>query len=272
LSVVLSLGLAAVLVVWLFVRAGPRPSKVAELLAQPGPAALLLIILASAAHMGFGALKWYLVMRRTESSAAERVGLVGCFYTTCLGALLSQLLPVHVATTLVRGLSTRTRTESSWRGATSSLYEQAFDVVMLPAFAVPSVLALVYSMSFATWIGIALISFGFSIAGVVGLLRFAATTPRRLGWRPVESLMRMAREASERGLFEKRFAVLLIGLSLARYLSMLTRSLVFVSAIGLPVPSFQIVLAFTIVQAACLFTGDSSTKAWLFSSFQPFFC
>jgi uncharacterized membrane protein YbhN (UPF0104 family) len=216
------------------------------------------------------AWKWQIVlhaMKRDEHDALSFRFLYNC---TALAAFLSQFMTVYLSSILVRTWALKRGAGVNPRyAATSSLFEQTFDVVALVVMVVPVLLVWTLGGTFGTWLIVALLAI---CAGALSLKLFrwaltSATLLRHLGPRFL-SLSAMVEQSAASTLLEMSCMLRLYALSIIRYGTMLVRVPILVGAFGLPLAIKDSVPAFTIVQAtqiAAFTPGQLGIREWTWS-------
>lgn len=270
----LALLLAAALLVTLVRASGVSATELWALLRRPTAAYLIAIVLTSLVHMGCSALKWRAVMRRVAPAESEAAGLRFFFFYSCLGGGLAQFLTVHASSLLVRGLATRLHHRVPFsRGAATSIYEQAFDVVVLVVVGLTTAAALALGWGLGSWLGLVAASL---VAAALGLVWLAGSATRLFALpsaaSPEASLLGRIKQwlglCIGLGVVERRLVLRLYALSLVRYIAMFVRALLIAQAVGFVAALADVALAFPIVQAAqivALTPGSLGIVEWTWS-------
>ena len=110
---------------------------------RTGP--LALIALTTIMILGISAYKWKLVTKTLQPEASPSDGLPFYFFYTCLGGVFGLVLPPHISNVIVRsiGLKLHHRVPLG-HGASTSLIEQMFDLLIPAACAGPGLLFFFY--------------------------------------------------------------------------------------------------------------------------------
>lgn len=253
----LALVLAAALLAALMRAAEVSAAELWATLSRPTAPYLAAIVLASIVHMACSALKWRAVMRRLIPAESEAAGFRFFMFYTCLGAGLAQLLTVHASMLLVRGLASRLHHRVPFaRGAAVSVYEQAFDVLVLAVAGPATVAALALGWGLWAWLGLAaaaLLAAALGLAWLSGAAgRLFAPRPAMDAATPLARLRQWLGLCVGLGLVERHLVLQLYGLSLVRYLAMFARALLIAAAVGFAAPLPDVAFAFPIVQASQL--------------------
>ncbi len=273
LSILAGLLTAALLIVFLLSYSGVTANQLGEWLKRPNGLQLFGIFLASTAHMAFGAFKWRTIVSRIAPAQTARAGRMFFMFYTTVSAALAQFIMVHVASLLVRGLAGRIHHNVPFiHGAAASVFEQLFDVYILLVFAVSGIIGWTFALSPAPWFAVT------TVVLLMGWLMLSVTL-RFLKARATLDLgtTRLARTVTEwigtcirLGLVEPRLVSRLYTFSVLRYLSMLARVAIVVSATTPALPLFDSVLGFTVVQTSQLIAitpGSLGITEWTWTGF-----
>jgi hypothetical protein len=231
---------------------------------------LLTFAALSILQTALSAWKWRIVLNRLRPAADDRLGFRFLYNSTALAAFLSQFMTVYLSSIVVRGWALKRGAGLDARyAATTSLFEQMFDVIALAVMVVPVVVVWTLGGSFNQW----LLATAFAIvAGGVSLNLFrlvfrTAGLLRHLGPR-MRNLLAMLDQGAASGLLAMPCMVSLYALSIVRYFTMLVRVPLLALAFGLPIAVKDSVPAFTIVQAtqiAALTPGQLGIREWTWS-------
>ena len=252
---------AVVLIVALFWYGNIEPVELWRALVAVPPAIFGLILLLSAAQILISTWKWRLVAARLAPSAPLVASASLPYFYTGLGALLSQLVPVHISTIAARTIGMRLHGNKDLiRGAMSSLIEQSYDLLVPLIIAVTSIIFLVWSVDswiiFAISAVISLLIGGIAVTMLAGgairlFLRFIRPIAPRLTL--VQSLSAAIQRYLEAGIFEPRLVFKLYVLSMARYGIVLSRACLVVVAAGLSIELMDVVTVLPLVQLSLVF-------------------
>jgi uncharacterized membrane protein YbhN (UPF0104 family) len=239
-----------VLLLALFPAFGARPSSVADALAS-GPwtmyaAVLLLTVLNQLA----GAQKWRVAAARLADGGAS-YALRHAFETTVLGALLGQVVPIQLTTAMVRGIMGEKAQGGARIAVGATVYEQAFDLVVLLPAGVAGAFALLLDCSTALSAGLMLTAAVGSIVVAPSLFDFAravtAFTGRTCRGRAAHLLGRVSTALSGAARVPTGTSLELGLLSLFRLGCMAARVAVIASALAPTADSASIALGYPTV-------------------------
>lgn len=265
----LSIGLAVVLLVLLIRSASIDGSQLWEVLRQPGVTALALILVASGAHIWLGAAKWRLALE-TISPVARRNAQPGFYmFYSALAAVLAPVLTVYITSIVVREIATRHHHRVPILGSATSVFEQLFDVFVLILFLVPTAISVLAGLGAGSWLGTGVLTL---FAGWAILWTSVPWLDRRLGrlshWAGKRRWLRRIPLATLAPLLDRRIATRMYVLASLRYGAMLIRAVVIAVAAGFAVPIFDIIRAFTAVQASQVVSatpGNLGIAEWTWS-------
>lgn len=133
---------AGPIIFWLLLRnSGLSAAELMQLAVSLRPAPVLLIIVATVAHVALAGEKWRLVEARFAGVAPERRDAV---LYSAIGTALGQFLPPPLANAAIRGAGNRfARGGGARRGALTSVWEQLFDLGVCAVMCAPAALGLV---------------------------------------------------------------------------------------------------------------------------------
>lgn len=186
-----SAGAGAVLVILLLRFSRVNVDATLAALRHASPAVLLELLLLNALLVWLSTLKWRAVdrvLRRPGDAAPSRIS---AFFVTSAGMALGLVLPVQIGMTISRTLGTHFYGRAFRRGTGGTLFEQAFDLLIVLFLAVASALTSFFHGSGLLWIASALAVALLSVALAhpwcrlaARLFHFAAAQARRT---PAES-------------------------------------------------------------------------------------
>lgn len=276
LSIAASFLLAGALILLLGTAAKIDFSALLEALLATHPLFALGVLASTFAHVVLSAYKWRLVTRRVSPAEAARAGGLFFLFYTCLGAVMAQVVSMHVSMTAVRSIGLRFHQKVPVaRGAATSLYEQVFDLLVPVVLVGPSLLVLVGAIGFAGWLllslaGLAVLGAGGAIWGsraIAWLSRAVANRGPRNA--PFEILRNALRGAAELQVFESGLISAIFGLSVMRYANLAFRACLVVMATGLAVDLSAVIYAMPLGQLSTLITltpGALGIAEWTWSS------
>lgn len=222
------------------------------------------------AQISLSAWKWRLVLHKLDPIESERIGFGFLYNCSALASFLSQFLTVYISSVLVRGWALkRSYGSTTTYAATTSVFEQVFDVVALIVMALPTLLIWSAGGSFRQW----MLATGLAIIAGAGSLQFfgvfvrIATLMERVH-PAAKKTSTILKESAASGLLALPFMLKLYALSIVRYVTMLVRVPALVAAFGLPLAMADAVQGFTLVQAtqiAALTPGQLGIREWSWS-------
>jgi len=275
-SIAASFLLAGALILLLGAAAKIDLGALLETLVASHPLFAFGVLASTFVHMGLSAYKWSLVTRRVSAGAAARAGPLFFMFYTCLGAVTAQVLPVHISMTAVRSIGLRFHQKVPVvRGAATSIYEQAFDLLVPALLLGPSLLVLFGGIGLAAWwsislAGLAALGVGGAVWGsraIDALSRGIAR--RRPGGAPFETLRKALRDAAELEVFEGGLIATIFALSVLRYANLVLRAYLVVMATGLAIGLSDVLYVMPPVQLSSLITitpGALGVTEWTWSS------
>lgn len=215
------------------------------------------------------AWKWRAVMSRLKSPD-EVPSMTFAHSFTALSAFLSQFLTAYASAMVVRGWAVRRNHGLTARfGATTSFYEQLFDVYVLSLMALPTIAVWTANGSFGLWLAVTtsvLVLGGFALFAAKGSCVLVADRMPR-GPR-LDGFAQWLRQQERAGLFGFGFMVRIYAVSVARYLTILVRVPLLVLAIATPIAVLESITSFTLVQASQIIAitpGQLGIREWTWS-------
>lgn len=254
--------------------AGLTWPAVLQAVGSVGWAAFACVLVLTAANLAFGTTKWLRMTRALAPGNIRPGRFVDAMLTTTLGALLGQIMPVHLGVALTRSLAGRLGVGGSPAlnfGATVS--EQLFDALILFIVGVISVLGLILSPSPGGWAALILLT---ATAGVFSSVRFLRLPVVLVKWLsalpfiqgPHPLLPKLSTAASRIAELSPSAFALQIGLSALRYVAMLLRAIIVLGALGMSAFAISAVIAFPLVQTIGLLPitpGNLGVIEWTWS-------
>jgi uncharacterized protein (TIRG00374 family) len=223
------------------------------------PWLLVAIGLSSTVQMLVSAAKWRMVSHKLLPLSSAQAGPAFFFFYTSVGGALSQVLPIHVSCLAARAAAVKLHHgESGKRGAVSSAYEQAFDL-LVPALLVPaSILTIPRMTAFSFWLScsaltlsLAALAFGLRGSRIMGGLQYwleaFAAHVRMLG-----GISRLIASAHQLGLFDNGLLLRMFVLSIGRYAAHVARAILIAWAVGIEVHPTDIIVIIPLIQLALL--------------------
>ena len=210
------------------------------------------------------AWKWQIVLKTVRPGEHDELSFRFLYNCTALAAFLSQFMTVYLSSIVVRAWALKRSAGLEARyAATTSLFEQIFDVIALVVMVVPVMVVWTLGGTFNQWMVVtSLVVFAGGVS--LNLFPLVLRTARlldRLGPR-MRSLSAMLEQSAASGLLAMPCLLKLYALSIIRYFTMLVRVPILTLAFGLPLAIKNSVPAFTIVQAtqiAALTPGSSAS-------------
>ncbi len=249
-----SIAIAIAAIAALLAISGTRIDDVGLGLLRVGAWAFTLAAFCTLAQIGISALKWQLVLSRLVTDPTVVPSGRLSILIASLAAVFAQFVPLIVAAPIVRGLAARHFVRTPIIQSTlASAIEQAFDLLALLLFLVPTIVVLTCSLAglqvtFQLWAVVATTSIVAahlfigkasmkSIGQLVARLGFGA----RLGG--------VLNATSNIDVSLRRH---LLWFSILRYGAMFLRVVVVASAAGFGFPLAELVFGYTVVQASQL--------------------
>ncbi|MET0082513.1 MAG: lysylphosphatidylglycerol synthase transmembrane domain-containing protein [Sedimenticola sp.] len=227
---------------------------------QSTPTWLFILLLATTLLQIFiSALKWRLVTQKVSTSHSIKINNGFYVFYTALGASLGQLIPVHISSIITRSLALRAHGNLNIKkGAFTSLYEQAFDL-LIPIILVPSsLIAYIFDYSVTGWLLLSLASIflGGWIVSEAGE-KLSRSVCRYMDRKKLKSAFHerihdILQACIESGLFENKFLRRIFYLSTFRFISILFRAILIAMLIGSAITALDVAKAFPLVQTTLL--------------------
>lgn len=262
--------LATICTVLLAAWSGLKLDEVTQALASAPVWLVTAFVALTVVQTALSAWKWRIVLRTLRPGVQKPLDFGFLYNCTALAAFLSQFMTVYLSSVVVRSWALKRRAGLDARyAATTSLFEQIFDVIALVVMVVPALVVWTLGGTFNQWMIVAALAICAGAASL-NLLHLAVRTASllpllgpRLG-----SLSAMVEQRSASGLLAMPCMLKLYALSIVRYFTMLVRVPMLAAAFGLPLAIKDSVPAFTIVQAtqiAALTPGQLGIREWTWS-------
>lgn len=218
----------------------------------------------------FGALKWRLVLNRFFARADTARFSFHLHYTalsTVVGLITTPLL----SGPLVRGYATARETEGFSRGASSSVVEQVFDIVVTAVFAFCGVVLVLNggagSLALSLLLGAAfgVVAFGYVAARSPRLKRLAVAVATKTPLRRLKQLSAAISLLGDPARDDAGVVARLLGYSVVRFWANALRAVAVAMVLGGPEGVATVLLAFAavqVVQFAPLTPGNFGTTEW----------
>ena len=212
-------------------------------------------------------VKWRMILERVVSDKSSRPGLDFYMTSSAASAVFSQFLPAYVCSIAVRSFAAkRLHGISVTTAATTSAFEQFFDLMILLLMAMATALVWVAGWGANAWIlaTLAIMTLGLGLTVLLprflGLLRIISGIHPRL-----KAIGIMMDSNSAAQVLNGRLFATLYLLSLARYLTMAVRPFLLVVALKFDMVWFQAIQCFILVQTtliASLTPGNIGLQEW----------
>lgn len=213
------------------------------------------LILLTGCHVYLSSLKWRVVdanLRRPTDSALSRTM---SFALTSTGVALGQVLPVQVSMSIARTLGTYLHGRAFKRGTGGTLFEQAFDVLIVAFLAIASGFTRFFRGGFTMWaictLAMAALAM-FAIRPTVQLIRRQATALSARKGALRNRILRSIAGLHESGLLSAALGRKLMLLSAARFAIQVLMAGQSAEAIGVHIPLWHFAAAMPFVIIACV--------------------
>jgi uncharacterized membrane protein YbhN (UPF0104 family) len=206
------------------------------------------LVLLTGLHVYLSSLKWRRVdanLRRSSDSAPS--GTMS-FALTSTGVALGQILPVQLSMSIARTLGTYFHGRAVKRGTVGTLFEQAFDVLIVGFLVIASGITRFYRGGGLMWTLSALAMTGFAMLAIGPLIQLT----RRQVFAPTNRMLRGIGKLQQSGLMNPALARQLMGLSAARFVIQVLMAGQTAEAIGVHIPLWHLAAAMPFVIIACV--------------------
>ena len=213
------------------------------------------LVLLTAGHIYLSSLKWRCVDARLRSVADAAPSRYMSFALTSLGVALGQLLPVQLSMSLARTLGTYFYGKALRRGTGGTLFEQAFDVMIVGFVTIASGLTLFYRGGAVLWLISATIMASIAMLAVgpaVGLIRRQVAALNARPGSPSNRLLRSIAGLQGSRLLDKNLGQQLMALSALRFIIQVLMAGQAAQAIGVHIPLWHFAAAMPFVIIACV--------------------
>jgi uncharacterized membrane protein YbhN (UPF0104 family) len=213
------------------------------------------LVLLTALHVFLSSQKWRCVdasLRRSSDSAPSRTM---SFALTSIGVALGQVLPVQVSMSAARTLGTYLHGRALRRGTGGTLFEQAFDVLIVAVLVIASGVTRVYRGGGTMWTlcAVAMTAFAMLALGpAVGLIRRQVLSFNARTVAPKNRILRSFGSLEHSGLLNASLARQLMALSAARFTIQVLMAGETAQAIGVHIPLWHLAAAMPFVIIACV--------------------
>jgi uncharacterized membrane protein YbhN (UPF0104 family) len=213
------------------------------------------LVLLTTLHVYLSNLKWRRVdasLRHASDSAPSRTM---SFALTSTGVALGQILPVQLSMSAARTLGTYFHGRALKRGTGGTLFEQAFDVLIVGFLAIASGVTRFYRGGGMMWTVCAVAMTGFAILAVAPAIQLIRRWVLSLNARSVAPRNRVLKSIAglqQSGLLNPALARQLMGLSAARFAIQVLMAGQAAQAIGVHIPLWHFAAAMPFVIIACV--------------------
>jgi uncharacterized membrane protein YbhN (UPF0104 family) len=213
------------------------------------------LVLLTALHVYLSSVKWRRVdasLRHSSDSAPSRTM---SYALTSTGVALGQILPVQLSMSAARTLGTYFHGRALKRGTGGTLFEQAFDVVIVGFLAIASGVTRFYRGGGMMWTVCALTMTGFAMLAVTPAVKLVRAQVVSLNARPEpphNRILKSIANLQQSGLLNPALARQLMGLSAARFLIQVLMAGETAEAIGVHIPLWHLAAAMPFVIIACV--------------------
>jgi len=213
------------------------------------------LALLTAFHVYLSSLKWRVVDAHLRQQSEAAPSRTMSFALTSTGVALGQILPVQLSMSLARTIGTYFYGRALKRGTGGTLFEQAFDVVIVVFLAIASGVTRFFRGGVTMWsvCALAAMMLAFLASGTgVNLLRsrtdaFAAKVPA-----PKGRILQAFASLQHSPLLNAGLARKLLLLSAARFAIQVLMAIQSAQALGLSIPPWQFAASMPFVILACV--------------------
>jgi uncharacterized membrane protein YbhN (UPF0104 family) len=213
------------------------------------------LVLLTALHVYLSSLKWRSVdasLRRSSDSAPSRTM---SFALTGTGVALGQVLPVQLSMSAARTLGTYFHGRAFRRGTGGTLFEQAFDVLIVAFLAIASGVTRFFRGGGMMWTCSALAMAAFAVLAIGPAVRLIRRQSDSLASRtvaPRNRILQSFANLQRSGLLNAALARRLMLLSTARFAVQVLMAGQTAEAIGVHIPLWHLAAAMPFVIIACV--------------------
>lgn len=268
--IVLSAGLAAILVILLLACTHLDLTTLGRLLSEVPPESFAAIVLLLAFNNFLSGEKWRFIARRLQQDGSAGMPRFLYFSFTSIGVGLGQFVPAQLSLVLSRSLGAHLYGGRALvRGATATVFDYFFDLLVAACVALSSLLIVLLGGGEAGWallvvvIGVA----GFLLWGVVASISAAAARliARRFGGR----IAGVCEAVAGSPLLAPDVGRRLLAISGLRFLVLVTMSVISAKAIGADLGVWQLAAALpfaVLANALALTPGGLGVTEWAAST------
>jgi uncharacterized membrane protein YbhN (UPF0104 family) len=254
LSMLIASAALAVLLIVLLVKLGKLDLRVTvQQLRSVSWVSISKLTLLTALHVYLASLKWRRVDAALRRSADSVLSRTMSFALTGAGVALGQVLPVQISMSAVRTLGTYFHGRALRRGTGGTLFEQAFDVLIVGFLAAAAGVTRFYRGGGTMWVICALAMTGFALLAVGPAIKLVRRQVAALDARavaPHNRLLRTIANLQHSGLLNPGLGRQLMGLSAARFVIQVLMAGETAQAIGVHIPLWHLAAAMPFVVIA----------------------
>jgi uncharacterized membrane protein YbhN (UPF0104 family) len=213
------------------------------------------LVLLTGLHVYLSSLKWRRVDASLRHSGESSPSRIMSYALTSTGVALGQILPVQLSMSAARTLGTYFHGRALKRGAGGTLFEQAFDVLIVGFLAIASGITRFYRGGGMMWTICALTMTGFSMLAVTPAVKLVRSQIISLNAQPVpprNRILKSIASVQQSGLLNPALARQLMGLSAARFVIQVLMAGQTAEAIGVHIPLWHLAAAMPFVIIACV--------------------
>jgi hypothetical protein len=269
-SLLASAVLAVILVALLFVSTDLDLADIGRLLAGVHPLEFAAIVLLLGFNNVLAGEKWRLIALRLQQDDGQHMPRLLYFAFTSIGVALGQIVPAQLSLVLSRSIGAHLHGGRAWsRGATATLFDYFFDVVVAGFFVLSSMLVLIAGGGAVAW---ALCALAICLAGFVlygAAARLVAGAARALGSRGRGRHCMFCATIALSPLLAPDIGRRLLAISVLRFAVLVLVGAVSAQAIGADLPLWHLAasLPFAVIANALAITpGGLGVNEWTVSS------
>ncbi len=213
------------------------------------------LVLLTAVHVYLSSLKWRRVDASLRRSSDSAPSTIMSFALTSTGVALGQILPVQVSMSAARTLGTYFHGRALKRGTGGTLFEQAFDVLIVVFLVIASGITRFYRGGGMMWMVSAFAMTGFALLAVgpiVELIRRQVVSLNAKAVVPRNRILKSIAGLQQSGLLNPSLSRQLMALSAARFVIQVLMAGETAQAIGVHIPLWHLAAAMPFVIIACV--------------------
>jgi uncharacterized membrane protein YbhN (UPF0104 family) len=213
------------------------------------------LALLTALHVYLSSLKWQRVDSSLRHSSDSSPSKTMSYALTSTGVALGQILPVQLSMSAARTLGTYFHGRALKRGTGGTLFEQAFDVLIVGFLAIASGVTRFYRGGGMMWTVCAVTVTGLAMLAVAPAVKLVRARVISLNARPEpphNRILNSIANLQQSGLLHPALARQLMGLSAARFFIQVLMAGETAQAIGVHIPLWHLAAAMPFVIIACV--------------------